>query len=599
MSLRGITAAEIAAQKGISVQAVRKKLGDNFTLCFSPVPNGRPEKIYKKSALELWGTMEQTEMETARKVRADKTVSRKVDAEQEKEFFERLKQMVFSSAQFNLRLATEKICEQFAAEGKQGFEVEYMYEKRVLRKDKHYVSPVHSENWRYKHRMAYHRDEMNKQLNAHRYSYLELGESLGWIGRGYGAAEAGWAIDCRSYDARTIAEDGRIVLGRAIFIRCAFTGMALWVKPIKGGNETAQEVIEAVLECAIYWQKTPQYFFAIDNGTGLNAERTLGVLRSLLPDSAFEQAAMRPEIFHDGDPILRNRPHTPTSMFKASLERFFKIVKDEYDAVHYAKSFVGGTRQEAVRLTISNVPVMRHSELVTTTFYNNQLWSWLGEAYTKRLRPVMFPGFHKRTGLAPTVANVAGFYWSAAKRLPAEEKCAQLLYWTAKKRGRRKCKLGRVEVQIDGANWVCAHAGLAKYIGQHVTVIPMPPALLDDARTAGGVKQLALLYYTGAIKGSAAGTEEAPVFIGVASNSYITSIGQLTAVREDVGAAMRGAREYYHTPKSELKAAVFPKEIQSPVIVQTQVLTEGAEDYSEDYSMGETDFLAGHFDPEL
>ncbi|MEP7217634.1 MAG: hypothetical protein ABI876_01895, partial [Bacteroidota bacterium] len=390
-----MTAEDIAGRVGVSKRAVLKRAGIDQFVADRASRGGRPVNLYTATALSLWGiqTTTPSPADKQRKGRSDHGAPRKCSAESWQLLTETARALYMASAQGNLRLACEQTCRQLAAQGVIVPITHKQLYKRLTCKntgtDGLPISEFYRENWEAIRSSGLRKKDLALKVVTARYDWLSIFESCGWAGEGFGALRV-WSIDVRHGDAWSIGDDGKPHLPSAVYIRCGLTGMPLMVYPIE--TESSEAIIRAVLQCMIRWQRVPDVAYAIDNGSAMVAERTLGVLNSTLPESAWERAAEMPEIFGaNRSPILRNLPNIPRAPFKAALERSFKHIKDEYDANRFALTYQGGDRSEAVQLRVSNRPSWQYlPEVVrSSTSYFSGLDEWLYSDYIARLRPAM------------------------------------------------------------------------------------------------------------------------------------------------------------------------------------------------------------------
>jgi hypothetical protein len=521
MHSNGYTSGDIAQLLHITERSVRKRQGiEQYILGTMSVGRGRPVTVYSSGVLDLWGRLPddlQTTTERKRSQRSDWGTPRNCTPEQWAGVILAVREFYMGNAQANLRLACEQAERQAAAAGvRLPISAPQIYKRLTCRNtapDGLPISEFYRDNWEMIRRSGLRKKDISLQTVTARYDWHSVFESLGWAGAGYGALR-GWSIDVRKNDVWTRDADGRGEFGAAIYIRCVLTGYPLWVEPVE--TETSEALIRAYLKCMFAWQRSPDLFVAIDNGRAMIAERTLGVIASTLPAEAFKRAANIPELFGAGaSPILRNLPNIPRAPFKAALERSFKIIKDEHDATRHARNYQGGSRAEAVQLSVSNRPAWQYMQtnLVTVDEYFDGLGSWLYSDYITRERPDMHPLFRER-GVSCSIGNVFRYYYDPTPSLPTGEQLADLLYWATDPRSRAiaKAGLGYVDVTINGTYWHCISDKLDHQYHQHkIAVLPIPDT------------DYAILML--------ADNPSDPRYIATARNGFIRSLDALKAVR--------------------------------------------------------------------
>lgn len=531
-----LTAEEIAQVIGITARAVQKRSGIAQYECGTASRGGRPSRLFRAEALQLWGppaTTTARQLAAARQLasrhrqqRADWGLPRNCTFEQWGALVASVRGFYVASAQPNLKLACEHAA---AADSRNGFQwplsAQQVY-RRLSRKDLAPdglpISELLRDGWEDIRRSALRKKDIALEIATSRYCWPEIFENAGWAGHGFGALRV-WCIDVRSADAWANNTQGKAILPLAIYIRCGLTQYPLWVEPIEG--ETSTAIIRAVLKCMIAWRRSPDMAYVIDNGKAMIAERTLEVLKHTLPYEAFERAREYPEIFGaNGSPILRNLPNIPRSPFKAALERSFKLIKDEYDATRHPHSYQGGNRSEAVQLRISSQPVYTYAPHVLQSVgkYFGGMAEWLYTDHVHRQRPAMFPTFTQR-GITPSIAAVFEYYYDPLPAMPDGERLAYILYWATERRAVVKAGLGYVDATINGRLWHCVSPALDHHLhGQKIAVLPIPDS--DHA-----VLMLA-------------NDPSRPRYLATAPNAMFRSIAQIREHGPAVGNAQRAIR---------------------------------------------------------
>lgn len=531
MSESGLTATDVALYTGISPRAVRKRSGIEQFQIGTRLERGRPEIVFDEAVLALWGIDPATLADRKRRIRCDRGRPRICSPEHWAAIVQTVQGLYMANAQPNLRLACEEAARQMEVRLGIGLPLTHVQiYKRLTRRN----SEFYRDGWELVRQSGLRKKDVALSLATSRYDWLSIFEDLGWAGRGFGALR-GWAIDVRKNDIWT-ASTGRGELVAAIYIRCALTGWMLWVEPVV--TETSEAIIRAYLKCVLAWQKCPDLFIAIDNGQAMIAERTIGVLSSTLPDTAFRRAEEFPEVFgRRGSPILHNLPNIPKAPFKAALERSFKLIQDEYDAPHHPTHYQGGNRSEAVQIRVSNRPSWHYTRqsLVTAESYFGDLDRFLRAEYITRSRPRMFPLLVER-GITPSIESAFEYYYNDEPSLPHGERLALLLYWATEKRSTARASLGYVDVTINGQYWHCVTARLDhRSVGRKITVLPVPNseyAILVDSEDPGN-----------------------PQYIDTVANGFIRSKSRLVEVRARVVEVQNDIRAKLHAEREATPAA--------------------------------------------
>ncbi len=530
VSRSGLTADQIADSIGISVRAVRKKKGvDRFVIGHASTGPGRPVTLYNPTVLALWPGFKENavQKEEPRKGRSDCGIPRKCTAEQWQCIVDRTKALFLNNAQKNLRMACSEAARQLKAEG---VEVPLNVYKRLSRDhtdhNSIYISEYRREQWDQTHDNIWRKKDLAIAMPTLRYDYLSIFESAGWAGEGFGALRA-WAIDVRKNDVWVKNDGGfstkpgqQYLMPSGVYIRDALTGYPLWMEPIAGKTETQEDIIRAYISCGIAWGTFPDIAVAMDNGKSMVAARTKGVIAASLPAEAWERADALPEIFgHKGEcsPILLNLPNIPQAAFKAALERSFRQMKDEFDATRFPKHYQGGSRQEAVQLTLAAMPVFPQAMLSAGQYYK-ELASWLWNDYVNTERPRSDSlTLLKERGIAPSIRAAFEYYGGAPKQngqWPDGERLARMLFFAAEKPSIVKAKLGYVDATVNGnyARWICKE--LDGYFNRRIAVIPIP----------GHEKEHAVLMLVE--------DKREPVYIGIAANGFIRDISRLADAKK-------------------------------------------------------------------
>lgn len=544
MQHRGYTVDQIAAQVGVSAHAVRHRTGIDRYLIGTLARGGRPAKIYDPDVLTLWLRRERTEPTTVeRKVRTDWGVPRNCTPQVWAAIVEAVRGLYVASAQDNLKLACEQAEKDAAAGGiRWPLSANQVY-RRLARKDLApdglAISDYYRDNWQLIRQSGLKKKSVALEMATARYNWPEIWESAGWAGAGFGALRM-WSIDVRTSDAWTRHDHtGKAELSAAIYIRCALTGYPIWVEPIE--QESSEAIIGAVLKAMIAWRRAPDLGYVIDNGKAMISHRTTGVLKSTLPYGAYERAAAYPELFgldENGrpSPILKNLPNIPRSPFKASLERSFKLIKDEFDATRFARSYQGGNRAESVQLRVSNMPVWTYlpESLRATGTYFGTMADWLYSDYIHRARPSMFPTFVER-GMTPSMDCVFRYYYDPLPNLPDGERLAYLLYWAADQKAIVTARLGYADATIGGEFWHCVSAKLDHhYHHQKVAIVPIPAS------------DCAVLML--------ANDEADPRYLATVRNAYVRHIGDMQAIRDTVAQTQNTIRTGLRDERSAVPA---------------------------------------------
>lgn len=488
-----MTAATIAEIIGITERRVRARVGIEAYLIGHRATGGRMAKVYRADVMTLFGRSieqpeEAAEREFERRKRSDEGLPRNCSAGQWDAIIKVVRALYLQNAQANLKLACE-VGQRVAASKGLAWPIGHVQVyRRLMRKDTgrdhQYLSEFFAQDWEAMRRSLLRKADLAKSITPTvRYQMQSMMESMGVAGPGFGAGRL-WVLDARKGDSWTSSG-----MAYAIYIMCGLTGFPLWIEPIPSESETKADVARALLRCCWAWRMRPTVGIALDNGRAMSSKPIVGLMEHLLPRTAWDIAEKFPDLFHDGEPIIRNLPNIPRAPWKASIERSFKRLKDEHDAPFHAKVYQGGSRAEATQLRLSqqlNLP----KDIITQAEYFGGLATYVWGDYIQRERPSTFPLLAQR-GITPSIAAAWEYYYEPnSSEMPDTESISYLLYhamWASDKVGFVRCELGSASSTIEGRLWHLVSTKFGRGIaGRKVAIVPVPDTdeavvmLVDD-----------------------------------------------------------------------------------------------------------------------
>lgn len=462
-----MTAEQISEAVGVSRIAVFKRNGLNkyFVGAFpNPSGMGAPVKMYRPEALSLWGKSDNDIRVAAhkaeRKGRSDKGSIRKskkgktwITEEQLQAALQLVKQLYINNGQANLVYACEKAAEYMnQVPGHEEITGKRLH-RRLQRKDKYFRSEFFTENWEFIRRSELKKwDHKTKDTGTLKYNWWQIMESAGVAGKGHGACQV-IVIDDFKRDA-WVQREGLLEMPGGIAYTDGLTGYPLLIMPAKSINT---ETVAAGMVMVAYAYNLPENaIWVMENSKVMKNVNIEMLVRSMYTKQElydFENGNIEwvKNVFEGcPGPIVRNLPHIPRHAFKARIERYFKLIKDEFDAPRFPMNYQGGSRQEATQLTLARMPMVvgAESKDMPKGFYTieyeeywKELYSWLYSDFVMRQRPKMLHEWSKEktkeTGnrITATIYECWNYYRdSDYKRETDPERLAYLLYWAQPKR---------------------------------------------------------------------------------------------------------------------------------------------------------------------
>lgn len=450
----------------------------------------------------------------------------------------------------------------------------YFYQKRIMRKDTLYTGYAHrqpswEQQWEYKWKKQ---DVALINVPTMRYNILELGESVGIIGPGYGAATVFWLDDHVSDSFVRSAEKSWGEQPKGLYLIDGWTGMLLDMEP---GEVTTQSTAILILRCVLKYG-LPR-IIGMENSRAMKSMRIEKIIEALYPAQLLadyrdvEKNYWLRQLFQGANsPIVRNIPNIPRFLFKARLEAWFKNIK-YFDAINVPETYQAGGL-DPVQLQLNSMPVKPTVELDE---YYNQLRSYLDGEFLEKPRPAMFPGFAKRSGKLPTIANVWNYYGGNRQPgtgiAPDRSRIAELLYWLSDNKDNTmvrktivKAHPGRVSCTINNRPCWFVDQSLIHLRGQRIAIVTIPENLnYQGDQLDTGYAALFLVE-----------DPEHPQFLNIVKNTYTTNVEEISENR----AIVRKVRTDYHdsfvTNISNFEQPEQPAVVQLPDPVEPPALPE-------------------------
>lgn len=510
-----MTAEQIADNIGISRRAVLKNRNiDNFFAGLFPNPSGtgRPVKMYRPEALSLWNKSDDEIRSAAkkaeRKSRGDKGSVRKskngdtwATPEQIKTAVELTKQLYINNAQRNLRLACEQAGKMLKSDPAFIEITGARLYRRLQRKDQYFRSEYFTENWEAIRMKKFKvKDHAMNSAGSLRYEYWRIMEGAGIARPQQGACNV-IVIDDFKRDAWS-QKDGKLEMPVGIAYLDGLTGYPLLILPTP--SITTEAVAAGMVMVAYAYGLPEQAIWVMENSRAMKNVNIEMLARSMytkeeLYDFDNGKVDWVKEVFYgQTGPVIRSLSHIPKHAFKAKIERFFKIVKDEFDATRFPLNYQGGSRQEATQLTLAAMPmaVGQETKDLPTSFYTveyeqywEELYKWMYSDCIMRSRPVMLSEWAKEktqeTGarVSPTINECFNYYRNNEyKREVDPQKIAYLLYWAQPDRHHPKNlwtvrQTLFIQPTIDNKHLnLFSEAISESVIGRKIATIPIPNA---------------------------------------------------------------------------------------------------------------------------
>jgi hypothetical protein len=518
---------------------------------------GAPEILFDIKILNEFGFVpkEIEEIQMRRKQRNDRSQPRKgITPEMERTFIDRaFAEYLSQAARRDIQgacwraakfLYDETWAEQFPDISKMA---NYFYQKRIMRKDQYYTGYAHKDRWEESWERRWKQsDYALKNVPTMAYNWLEIGESLGLLGPGYGAGTIFW-LDDHVGDS-FVRDENRVAykgsLPKGLYLIDGWTGMPLGYEP---GEVTSASTALLILRTAMVYGLP--LVIGMENSRamkGIKVEKVIEAMyySDMLQSYRNQEHPWYNVLFeHHRSPIVRNIPNIPRFTFKARIEAWFKNCKI-HDALYFPETFQNGGL-DPVQKHLNTTPVLP-AHWKTEEIYFESMRCYLNNEFLERPHPGMFPGFHKKTGLTPSIQNVWSYYGGTTRpgtgKTPDQSKIASVLYWLADEKDNNilrktivKGKAGRVMCTIDGMPRWYVDASLNTLAGHNIAIVTIPSQLRINNDTG----RYAALFL--------ADNKENPRFLNICRDLYTTDAADIeynrTVVRDTRKALARGLDE--------------------------------------------------------
>ncbi len=493
-----ITIDQIAVVCDISRRAVTKKKGTQaFFGGYIIKANGQRIKGYTSNVTLQWiDSPEKAKValeKLRRKPRNDKGKTRKISAEIEKEFADKIFEEYMNQARADNMLsccrdAAYKMLLKYGNIGKYIEEealAQYFYKQRLKRKTGTYVGIAHRDKWEMLHKSKYNMKAMNNYLPKNSYNYFAMLMNAELIGKGFGSSDL-WVIDGTQLDAWIAVEKLQAngsykrvhVLVNYIKIMDGVTGYPLIIMPIE--SESITSTLRALAAC---YEKygVPRMGVVMDNGRAFKSATVQGFIRSFYSDDELERFktdSRFQQIFGNIShaPCWFNIPNIPQYPFKSKIERSFRE-DDKFAQTRLADTYQGGQRGKGTLKSMSLTPVLKnapHAEDAWAAFSD-----WMYGSNLKRLATGTYKEFKRLTGEACTCEAVWNYYGAENnfKKMPDENLATAMFWYSAEedKRRVRQTKLGHIFTTYKRRqyNYHCPDLEL-EYIGLKITIVINP-----------------------------------------------------------------------------------------------------------------------------
>lgn len=501
----GFTAAQLADHVGIRRQAFSKRPGvSDFLIGLENSGNGRPVKLYSADALKLWSvdpkTIEEIKSKKYRKGRTDKGIARSMSHDTWLVGVKLVKELYLNQAIDNVQLCCEEAEKRLVDAGYSDVSAKQLY-ARIMRNEpkRNMYGPFFSDpegNWKAIRNSRLRVNATKLSAATARYNLFAMLENAGMAGDGFGAGRI-IVIDDFKRDSWTL-KDGKLHMPGGVGFIDALTRKPLLLLPTE--TITTNVVAVGILTVVNRYGLLPDTVWVMENSKAMKNINVEQLVRTLYHPQEIAD-------FHNGKhtwiknlfggqkgPIVRNLPHIARFLGKAMIERFFKIVKDEFDATRFALNYQGGNRLESVHLTVNAAPLMvgqDKNELpvgmytTETAKYWDVLFTWIENDCVNRVRKVMYSGLRELHGVtAPcTIQSVWERYTGGAndkREIPSldNERLARLLYFAQPERHKFLVTLrnaGHYQTSINNRNINIVHPALtSNYIGRKLATIAVP-----------------------------------------------------------------------------------------------------------------------------
>lgn len=523
---------------------------------------GRPVTCFRNDVLELFKDYTRSAQPKAsfRKTRSDLGRSRKAPKQMEDDYINLVLQEYLSQASRRdvlncCRRAAKSIWNSSWANLFASPEhlATHYYKNVIMRKTNLNINDsnlgcYYRHNWLDKWEARWKKKDRSLSCATMRYNILELGESLGLIGKGFGAASIFW-LDDHTGDS-FLRDQSRSQfqgsLPKGLFMIDPWTGMFLDYQPGEVNSiMVALMIVRASLRFGL------PYIIGLENSRAMKSVRIDNIIEALYPDELLNQYKRQDFewmslLFDSHSPIVRNIPNIPRFLFKARLESLFKNIKS-HDALRFPLSYQGGGL-DPVQLHLNSTP-LTPPHCYNSYIYEQSIRDYLSQDYLDKIRSSMFPSFQKNTGLLPNIRNVWDYYGGNSNPgtgiKPDSHKVAMLLFWLSDsdeyndnspfRKTIVKAFNGRVSCIINQQPCWFIAPELNGLKGERIAIVTIPRSLGDamQLRSVAGVdySYAALFHLYGSnVK-----------FLTIAKNAYTADYREIQSNRLIV----RATREHY------------------------------------------------------
>lgn len=483
MSDNLLTLTEIAEIVGVNKATVaRRSRINDFFAGYANSGRGRSMKLYKPNALKLWGLndyqVEKAREQKIRKRRNDQGRARKLSPEIERALVQDIKNRYLQQAnKKNEKRACYLVCREYWDSGqidKERFHDDYekfawyIYNNRLKRVDNYWKGYSLVQKWDRLHEHEFNMPASNNRQITLRWNLIELFYSAGLIGRGFGAADL-WIVDATELDTFTDRDKkADYDIGKPLYyltIQCGFTGYPLYVQPLRQKSETIKEVNEAFARAYLRWG-VPRYGIVLDNSRTFRSPMVKNFLKSFYTKGELQNfKKIFPEFYenlrsvkkHKDYPLIYNLPNIPRFPMKASVERYFKLHKDEFAATEFPETFKGGNRREVTRRTVSNTPMLAIRSAPELVVVWNKMLDYLETDYLKEPRydAQALKSFSKISGELPTIGNAFEYFKNDIRKEIPTENLPMIYYYSVDPSDRHivSARRGGAAVQHNNVNY--------------------------------------------------------------------------------------------------------------------------------------------------
>lgn len=511
-----LTVQQIAEAVSRHNSSIRRKLAKHPELEAGKfIKNGQEVTAYLPKALELWNVsndiIKASAQSVTRKSRADRGSIRSVKEELMLKAIDMTRAYFVNTPKCPLKFACEHTVKILNKCGIYEIKTSTLY-NRLRRKGKTYTkngrtyrepvgefygNPLAGKpNWRQLQKRNWRKKETGIDGAKLRFSNLDMLEDAGMAGAGFGVGRIIIIDDFKRDAGVTVMKDGKKQLAApwGVAFIDALSRYPLLLLPCE--TVTTNVVATGIAMVAFQYGIYDDTVWMLENSKSMKNINIEGLVRSLYTDEQLrkfdngEHQWITDLMYGQRGPIINNIPNIPSHIFKGTVERFFKLIKDEFDGIYFPGNYLGGNRTETTQLNMSSKPIIienTYNEFIPGTYtvsmdeYWNQLFDFTYSDLINRERPVMHREFAKKYGFEPTIKNVWEFYGGLnTERIPklTEERLAYVLYFAQPERQKNRVTIrhsGHYSCVIDGRPINITmrelHSG---FIGRKVATVPIP-----------------------------------------------------------------------------------------------------------------------------